>query len=90
MDQLIAELKVKVVETLNLPDVKPGEIEADEMLFGSGLGLDSIDVLELIMMVERDYGVKIDTKELGEQAFRSIRSLAEFIGQHRPAATAEA
>lgn len=88
MDELMAELKTKVVETLNLADVQPQDIDGEALLFGAGLGLDSIDVLELIMMIERDYGVKIDTKELGEQAFRSIRTLAEFIQQHRPPASA--
>lgn len=79
MEKLINELKVKVVETLDLPDIKPEDIDENAQLVGGDLGIDSIDVLELVMMIEKDYGVKIDNKELGAEVFKSVKSLAEFI-----------
>jgi acyl carrier protein len=83
MDELIAELKGKIIETLNLLDVHSTDIGDDAQLVGGDLGLDSIDVLELVMMLEKDYGVKIDTKELGVQVFVSVRALADYIHQNR-------
>lgn len=83
MTDLLTELKQKLVETLKLADVHPGEIGDDEPLFGEGLGLDSIDVLELVVMLERDYSVKVDSKELGQQVFRSVRTMAEFVERSR-------
>ena len=83
MSDLIQELKHKLVETLDLPDVDPEQIEDDAPLFGEGLGLDSIDVLELVVMLEQDYGVKIDNKELGQKVMVSMRTLADFIQSQR-------
>ena len=65
MEDIISELKIKIIETLGLIDVTPEDIKSDERLVGGDLGIDSIDVLELVMMIEKDYGVKIDNKELG-------------------------
>ena len=79
MEKLQNELKVKIVGLLNLIDVKPEDIKEDEQLVGGSLDIDSIDVLEMVIMVEKDYGVKIDNKELGAKAFASLRSLAEYI-----------
>jgi len=86
MEELIQELKVKIVETLNLITVAPDSIDAEAQLVGGELGLDSIDVLELVMMIEKDYGLRIDNKELGVRVFASIRALAEYINQNRPEA----
>jgi acyl carrier protein len=83
MTKLRAELKHKLVETLDLQDVAPDQIGDDDPLFGEGLGLDSIDVLELVVMIERDYGVKIDNKELGEKVLISIATLADYLAEHR-------
>ena len=83
MEELISELKVKIIETLNLLDVHSTDIGDDAQLVGGDLGLDSIDVLELVMMLEKDYGVKIDTKELGVQVFASVRALANYVHQNR-------
>ena len=83
MDTLIDELKVKIIETLNLIDVLPGNIKEDAQLIGGDLGLDSIDVLELVMMLEKDYAIKIDSKDLGVKVFASVRSLAEYIQEQR-------
>jgi len=62
MDKLLQELSIKIVDILNLQDVKPDEIDPDEQLVGGRLGIDSIDVLEMVMMIEQDYGVIIDNK----------------------------
>jgi len=83
MDRLVLELKQKIIETLNLLDVAPEEIDADGQLIGGDLGLDSIDVLELVMMLEKDYGVEIDSKELGVKVFASVSALADYVFHHR-------
>ena len=77
--KLLDDLKVKVIEVLNLMNVKPEEIDPDEQLVGGRLGIDSIDVLEMVMLIEKDYGVIIDSKELGAKVFASLRTLAEHI-----------
>ena len=79
MQQLLNELNFKIVETLNLVDVAPDDIDPDDHLIGGKLGLDSIDILELVMMIEKDYAVKINSKELGEKVFSSFKSLAKYI-----------
>lgn len=80
---LISELKVKIISTLGLLDVTPDDIKDDDPLVGGDTGIDSIDVLELVMMIEKDYGVKIENKELGAKVFASVRALAAFIEQAR-------
>ena len=83
MEALIAELKVKIIDTLSLLDVSPEDIGDDDRLVGGDLGIDSIDVLELVLMLEKDYGVKIESKDMGVQAFASVRALAEFVEKNR-------
>lgn len=83
MDHLIVELKKKIIETLNLIDVTPEDIDEDAQLIGGDLGLDSIDVLELVIMLERDYGVKIDSRELGVKVFASVSALAGYLYHYR-------
>ena len=83
MDELISELKENIVGTLGLEDVTAAEIGADEPLFVEGLGLDSIDALELVVMVEKHYGIRLEDMETSKQAFASVRTLAEFITQNR-------
>lgn len=83
MGDLLAELKVKIVETLDLVDLKPEDMGTDERLVGGDYGIDSIDVLELVIMIEQDYGVTIDTKELGEKVFRSVGALASYLEEQR-------
>lgn len=83
MEQLIAELKNKIIETLDLIDVTPDDIKEDERLVGGSLGIDSIDILELVMMIDRDYGVKIESKQLGQKVFATLRTLAEYIQANR-------
>jgi acyl carrier protein len=84
MEQLLNELNFKIVETLNLTDVTPDDIDPDDHLVGGKLGLDSIDILELVMMIEKDYAVKIDSKELGAKVFASFKSLARYIYENSP------
>ena len=79
MEKLLNELKSKIVEVLNLQDVNPDEIDPDEQLVGGRLGIDSINVLEMVMMIEQDYGVVIDNKELGAQVFVSLNTMAAYI-----------
>lgn len=84
MDTLIEELRVKIVQILNLPDVTPADIPLDGRLVGGDLGIDSIDTLEMVVMIERDYGVVIDNKELGARVFASLRTLAAHIKEKSP------
>jgi acyl carrier protein len=84
MNELIHDLKVKIIDTLNLIDVAPENIIEDAQLIGGDLGLDSIDVLELVMMLEKDYGLRIDSKELGVKVFASLASLADYVHHHQP------
>ena len=79
MEKLINELQAKIVDVLNLPDVEPQDIKPEEQLVGGRLGIDSIDVLEMVIMIEKDYGVKIDSRELGVKVFASVKTLAEHI-----------
>ena len=79
MDALIEKLKTQIIEQLNLVEVKPEEINADSPLFGEGLGLDSIDALVLIVLLEKHYGIKIEDPKDGKTIFQSLRSMAEFI-----------
>jgi acyl carrier protein len=79
IEELIGELKVKIIQTLGLIDVGPEDIKDDSPLVGGDIGIDSIDVLELVMMIEKDYGVKIESKELGVKVFASVRALATHI-----------
>lgn len=74
-----ADLKTKIIESLNLQDISPEQIDDNAPLFGAGLDLDSIDALELVMMLEKHYGVVIKDIEEGRPAFQSVRALATFI-----------
>jgi acyl carrier protein len=82
MSPLIEELKVKLIEILNLADVKPEDFDENSQLVGGELGIDSIDVLEMVVMVEKDYGIIINSQEVGQKIFSSLTSLAEFIQEN--------
>lgn len=73
------ELKKKVIEYLKLEDIGPEDIIDDEPLFGEGLGLDSIDALELIIMLEKEYGIKVQDIEIGKKIFQTFDSMREYI-----------
>ena len=90
LNNLIADLKKQIIDTLHLEDITPEEIEATEPLFGEGLGLDSIDALELVVMLRKQYGISIDDMEIGMQAFASVNSLAIFITEQQENATLHA
>ncbi len=83
MDVLESELKTKIIESLRLEDVTPEQIQDDAPLFGTGLGLDSIDALELVVMLENNYGIVIKDIEEGRPAFKSVRALADFVRAKR-------
>ena len=82
MSALIEELKVKLIEILNLVDVKPEDFDENSQLVGGELGIDSIDVLEMVVMVEKDYGIIINNQEVGEKIFSSLAKLAEYIEEN--------
>jgi acyl carrier protein len=81
-DLLTARLKVLIVDTLKLDDVHPEDIPDDEPLIGAGLNLDSIDALELVVTLEREFGIKISNSEQSRTALASIVKLAAFIRAH--------
>ena len=81
---LIDELKQLVITALRIEDFDPQEIKDEEPLFGDeGLGLDSVDALELVVHIEQQYGIQIEDEEVGRKAFASITALAEFITEKK-------
>ena len=83
MDELILELKNELIKVLNLEGVKPEDIGDDSELFGGGLGLDSIDALELSVLLEKNYGIKLKDPAQGKEIFKSVRTMAEYVRAHR-------
>lgn len=83
MSELKQELKEKIIEQLNLEDVAIEEIKDSDPLFGEGLGLDSIDALELIVMLDKDYGIKLADPKQGKTIFESVETMAGYIKEHR-------
>lgn len=83
--ELIDKLRQEIIQQLNLEDMKPEDIDPDAALFGDGLGLDSIDALEIIVLLEKNYGIKIEDPKEGKKIFSSIRTLAHFIMDHQKA-----
>ena len=83
MENLREELKHKIIEVLNLEDVSPSDIENDAQLFGGGLGLDSIDALELIVLLDKQYGIKLSDPKKGKEIFESVETMATFIENNR-------
>ncbi len=79
MQDLKYTLKKQIIEELNLEDIKPEDIEDDAPLFGDGLGLDSIDALELVVLMEKYHGVKITDEIVGKKVLASINTMAEYI-----------
>jgi len=83
MTELKNELKEKIIDILNLEDLFISDIDDNDALFGDGLGLDSIDALELIVMLDRDFGIQLTDPKEGKEVFKSISVLAEYIAEHR-------
>jgi acyl carrier protein len=84
-DELKSTLKRQIVQYLNLLDVKPEDIKDDEPLFGGELGLDSIDSLELVVLLEREYGIKINNPTEGRKILVDVNHMANFIMAHKKA-----
>jgi acyl carrier protein len=83
MKELIDTLKLQIIEQLNLNHLKVEDIDEDKPLFGEGLGLDSIDALELIVLMQQKYGVKLANPADGPKIFYSVKTIAEYIAEHR-------
>ena len=84
MKPLIDELKRKIIKTLRLSDVSPDDLDANAPLIGGSLGIDSIDTLELLVLLEKEYGVTMPDVNVGRAAFASVSSLAAYIDKNRP------
>jgi len=83
MDELIYTLKQQIIEALNLEDMTPEDIDENASLFGEGLGLDSIDALELIVLMEKNYGIKLQDPSMGKEIFKSVAVMADYIQKNR-------
>ena len=83
MENLIAELKDEIIKVLNLEEITPANIDDNAPLFGDGLGLDSIDALELIVLMEKNYGIKLQDPKQGKEVFRSVAVMADYISKNR-------
>lgn len=78
-EEFILQLKKLIIERLKLEEVSPEDIGTDDPLFGEGLGLDSIDALELVLGLEKEYGVIIPDAEVGQKVFQSVRTIAQYV-----------
>lgn len=85
MEQLMADLKSQIIEALNLKHLKPEDIGDDQPLFMDGIGLDSIDALELIVLLQQHYNIKLENPQDGPKIFKSVKSIAEYITAHQTA-----
>ena len=83
MKELIEEIKVQIINALNLEEMTPEDIDADSPLFGEGLGLDSIDALELIVLMEKNYGIKLTNPAEGKAVFQSVAVMADYVSKNR-------
>ena len=83
MDKLIPKLKTEIIDILNLENVTPDDINENTPLFESDLGLDSIDLLELIVLMQKNYNISITDPNQGEKILKSVSSMATYIKQHQ-------
>jgi acyl carrier protein len=83
MDELKQQLKEMIVNDLKLQEVQPENINDTDELFGDGLGMDSLDAVELVVLIQKNFGVQIEDMEEGQKAFASIQALAEFINERK-------
>ncbi|MFC2313909.1 phosphopantetheine-binding protein [Prevotella denticola] len=83
MDELIRELKDEIIEALNLEEMTADDIDENEPLFGEGLGLDSIDALELIVLLEKKYGIKLADPAEGKKIFTNVAAIADYVSKNR-------
>ena len=82
-EELMLEVRSHIIKSLNLQDVAPESFNEDTVLFHEGLGLDSIDALELIVMMDRNYGIKFEDPKVARKVFYNVRTIADYIQQHR-------
>ena len=83
MEELINTLKLQIIDALNLEGMTPDEIGNDDPLFGEGLGLDSIDALELIVILDKNYGIKLASPAEGKTVFKSVATIADYVSKNR-------
>ena len=83
MEELVEDLKKEIIDVLNLEEVTPEDIDPAAPLFGEGLGLDSIDALELIVLLEKKYGIRLATPSDGKAIFKSVNTIAEYVQKNR-------
>lgn len=83
MEELIKELKEEIIEALNLEEMTPEDIDENDAHFGDGLGLDSIDALELIVLLDKKYGIKLANPAEGKAIFKSIATIADYVSKNR-------
>lgn len=83
MADLNTELRQYIIEALNLEDMTPDDIDDEAPLFGEGLGLDSIDALELIVLMEKHYGIRLASAAEGKEIFKSIQTMADYVAKNR-------
>lgn len=82
-EELIVQVKQLIIDSLRIDGLNPDEIDSDAPLFGEGLGLDSIDALQLVVAMENDFGVIVPDAETGTIVFQSVRSMAQYIAENR-------
>jgi acyl carrier protein len=82
-EELIPEVQALIIKSLNLQEITPDSFDENTTLFGEGLGLDSIDALELIVMLDRNYGIKIQDPKEARKIFVNVRTIAEYIQKNR-------
>lgn len=83
MEDLIKQLKEQIIDVLNLEEMSPDDIGNDDALFGDGLGLDSIDALELIVLLEKQYGIRLANPADGKTIFKSVATIADYVSKNR-------
>ncbi|MEJ7643557.1 MAG: phosphopantetheine-binding protein [Chryseolinea sp.] len=86
VEELTQELKQELIKQLNLEEMLPPDFDENTPLFGEGLGLDSIDSLELVVLLDRNYGIKLKDPKEGRTVFHSIKTMAEYVHANRPQA----
>lgn len=82
-DELVGKVKQMIIDALRIEGMSPDEIDSDAPLFGEGLGLDSIDALQLVVAMEKEFGVVVPDAATGSTVFASARSMAAYIAEHR-------